>query len=94
LPRIEKQGVPKENITVWSKNGIEYFYPEDLVAAVFHCEAVDLAKCDFESDPIEFNAIRKSKKELAQLVADGLTATHTLHQEVEALLSRIRTACN
>ena len=91
--RIEKQGVSKGNITVWSKNGIEYYYPEDLVATAFCCDARELAKGSFESDPIEFNGIRKSKKELAQIVTESMTATHPIHTELRGLVDRLRAAC-
>src|SRR4051812_9686372 len=33
LARIEHKGVKKTNIVVLSKNGIEYYYPKDLLAA-------------------------------------------------------------
>ncbi len=91
--RIEKQGVPKGNITVWSKNGIEYLYPQDLVAAAFSCDVEELVKCNFENDPIEFNGIRKPKRELAQLVTERMTATHSLHPELAGLVGRIRASC-
>jgi hypothetical protein len=93
VTRIEKQGVLKGNITVWSKNGIEYLYPEDLVATAFYCDAGELANGNFESDPIEFNGIRKSKKQLAQIVTEGMTATHPMHPELQELVWRLRAAC-
>jgi len=91
--RIEKQGVVTDNITVWSRNGIEFVYPQDLVAGAFSCDVEELPKCNFENDPIEFNGIRKSKKELAQLVSQAITATHPLHSELKGLVARIRAAC-
>ena len=94
LERIEKQGVPKQNIIVWSKNGIEYYYPPEFVAQAFRCDVAELNKCDFECDPIEFNGIRKSKNELAQFVSEGLTTAHSLHTEVKRLLGQIESACN
>lgn len=42
--RVESQGIPRDNITVWSRNGIEYVYPRDLVASVFSCDAGELEK--------------------------------------------------
>jgi len=93
LPKIEQDGVPKENIIVLSLNGIEHFYPHALVATAF-CSAVEqVTDWTFGSDPIEFNGIRKTKKELAQLVADGLLITHAPHPEIQTLISRIQAAC-
>jgi hypothetical protein len=93
LPKIEQDGVQKDNIIVLSLNGIEYFYPRPLVAAVFRSSAEQVANWKFEADPIEFNGIRKSKKELAQLVADGLTPTHEMHPEMQSLIAKIAMAC-
>ena len=91
--RIETQGVPKQNLTVWEKNGIEYLYPPALVAGVFRCDVQELANANLETDPIEFNGFRKKKKELAQLVCDGMTVAHSLSAELQALLGRLRAAC-
>jgi hypothetical protein len=64
-----------------------------LRAAIFRCEKAELDRINFEADPIEYNGIRKSKKELAQLVVDRMTAEHELNQEITALVSRIAAAC-
>ncbi|HEY7118988.1 MAG TPA: AAA family ATPase [Tepidisphaeraceae bacterium] len=94
LPRIEAQGVPKGNIVLLSQNGIEYYYPQELVAPVFHCAPQDVGSWSHETEPIAFNGIYKSKKELAQCVADTLTTNIPLHQEISALVEKIRVACS
>lgn len=94
LDRIEKQGVPKQNIIVWSKNGIEYYYPSNLVAQVFSCDISELEKFNLEDDPIEFNDISKTKKELAQLISEQITKEHSLDPEVLMLLEKIKSACS
>ena len=91
--RIANLGITRENITVWSKNGIEHYYPQDLVAQAFCCDVAEPSSGSLESDPIEINGIRKSKKELAQFVTDHLKANHVLDVELTALVSRIRAAC-
>jgi hypothetical protein len=93
IPRIEGQGVPNDNIVLLSQNGIEYFYPAELVATIFRCTVEEVRKWKFETDAMDFNGIRKTKKELAQCVADALTGAHRLHSEIEALVGRIRAAC-
>ena len=92
--RIKKQGVPEEHIFVWSNNGIEYLYPQELLAAAFRCAPAELSRINLESDPIEFNGIRQSKNELAHFIADRITTTHCLHSELDKLVTRIRGACN
>ena len=91
--RIENMGVPSGNITVWSKNGIEYVYPQDLVAVAFSCDVGGINKIDLERDPIEFNGIRKSKKELARFVTDRMTATHSMHLDLQELVAQVRKVC-
>jgi hypothetical protein len=71
----------------------KYFYPDELRADIFKCEKAELDRIDFEADPFEYHGIRTSKRELAQLVVDRMTVDHELHQEVTALISRIRAAC-
>ena len=79
---------------MWSKNGIEYLYPQNLIAAAFSCDPAELSKINLESDPIDFNGIRKSKKELAQFIADRITTTNSLNSELEDFVTRIRDASN
>lgn len=91
--RIEKQGIPEEHIIDWTKNGIEYYYPKEIVADIFHCEVSELNSHNLEADPIEINGIRKRKKELALLVAQNLNASFSLNKEIEELLDKIRVIC-
>jgi predicted ATPase len=93
VSRIKGLGVPAANITVWSKNGIEHQYPTQLVSEAFRCSPEDLTRINLEVDPIEFNDIRKTKKELAQIVGEGLAISHALGTEMDDLLRRLRAAC-
>jgi len=93
VPRIERQGLPSDNVVLLTQNGIEYFYPPELVAEAFCCTAEDGVKWNFENEPIEFNGIRKTKKELAQYIANALKDAHQLHPEIRGLVSQIQAAC-
>jgi hypothetical protein len=42
--RLENQGVMKPNTIILKKNGIEYYYPLELVADAFACDVADAAK--------------------------------------------------
>lgn len=92
--RIKKQGVKHRHIFVWSKNGIEYFYPQDLLVSAFCCNPSELQSIKMESDPIEFNGIRKTKKELALFIAAQTTLKHSLNTELNSLIDSIKNACN
>lgn len=90
--RLVGQGVHADHIRTWTKNGIEYLYPVAKVARVFRCTDVELSQIDREADPIVFNDIRKSKKTLAQEIADALDSTDTLDSELQAFVQQIKTA--
>lgn len=46
IDRLVNQGLPRENINVWSMNGIEYYYPKELVSRTFNCSIDDLRSID------------------------------------------------
>lgn len=93
LPRVEKQGVPRRNIALLSRNGIEYYYPPELVAAVFMSSAAEVAKWKLEDDPMEFNGIRKTKNELASLVSTAITGATPLHAEIADVVAKVQAVC-
>jgi hypothetical protein len=93
IDRIVKQGVKETNIVVWPKNGIEYYYPDESVSAVFRCNNNELSKISFENDPIEYNGIRKTKKELANIVVERLTPDHNLAPELTNLIEKVMASC-
>ena len=94
IPRIERQGVHRENIVLLSKNGIEYFYPIDIVTSIFRCNSDEIGNIKFENDPIKYQEIWKTKKQLSHCVADALTKRHKLHTEIEDLIKLISKTCN
>jgi hypothetical protein len=93
LGRIEGQGVLKENLVILSKNGIEHFYPPELVAAAFACDVTELSRANLEGDPIDFHGLRYTKKDMGKFVADKLTAAHVLHAEIQNFIDRLARAC-
>jgi len=94
LERITRQGIPESNITVWSKNGIEYFYPRQLVAETFCCSLEEVDQINLENDPIAFNGITTSKKELSRVVSSAIDSEHALHVELNSLIESVRQSCS
>lgn len=92
LRRMADKGVLDENIITLSKNGIEYYYPKKLLASAFHCDEKDVSNISLESDTINFNGCRHSKKELATLMAKELTIVHQLDQEVQSFIDKLKNA--
>jgi hypothetical protein len=82
-------GIIDDNIVVWSKNGIEHFYPRAVMKDIFQCGDADLKQMNLDSDEIEINGRRKSKSELSKIVCDRLTGETILNDELTNLLTRI-----
>jgi hypothetical protein len=87
--KLVKMGVAPSNVVVWSKNGIEYFYPPSLVACVFNCTPEEVANIAFDVDPIVHNGVHMAKKELAQYVSDRLNAETKYNAELEGFLASL-----
>ncbi|MGE3771275.1 MAG: ATP-dependent endonuclease [Bdellovibrionales bacterium] len=65
---------PSRQLKVLNKNGIEYFYPERILRAIFSTtESKDVIISTYLSaNPYEYNGIRLTKVELANKVAEQL----------------------
>jgi len=90
---LRDRGIQSENIVELSKNGIEHYYPTALVARALKCDEHELKKANLEDDPIEFNGIRITKKQLAKFVSDQLTAESVLDPELRSLVDNIQKVC-
>jgi len=90
---LERMGVLSENIVTWSKNGIEYLYPANLVAAVYACSQDRVQELTILDDRVELNGISKSKNELKDEVLKSFSSTASLPEELELkLLNQVRAA--
>lgn len=90
--RLVSQGVREDQIRTWSMNGIEYLYPRSRIAAAFRCDPDELIHVNLEADPIQHGEIRRSKKALAQEVADSMVKGDPIHAELERLLEQVTAA--
>lgn len=73
-------GIPQDNIVVWPKNGIEFYYPPTLIDKIFGAGADITIAGDFVSR----NGISHNKAELIGKVSSMLEANTEMHQEFEA----------
>ncbi len=61
---ISAMGIPRENIVVWPKNGIEYYYPPSIVDKIFGVgEEITIV-----SDTVSRNGISHTKGDLVEKV--------------------------
>lgn len=63
---LVRLGVLGENVVIWSRNGIEYFYPASILMTIFSCDSDALSDLPIVGDVIEFNGVKKTKNELSQ----------------------------
>ena len=89
---LERQGVLPDNIHVWTRNGIEWYYPKKHVAAAFRCSEADIGDVDLGQERITVNAITRTKAELAKLVIPHLTLDDTLDGELITFLDKVKRA--
>lgn len=83
---IVAMGIPQENIIEWTKNGIEYIYPESIVDAIFG-EGPEL---HISGDVVSRNGISLRKNELAEKVCGLMCAETEMTSEFrEKLLDRL-----
>lgn len=87
--KLVNMGVASDNVIVWSRNGIEYFYPPEMVASQFNCAVEEVEEISYEKDPITFNGVSLGKKQLAQAVSDRLTKDTAYNKELEGFLARL-----
>jgi hypothetical protein len=65
-------GLPPDNFIVWTRNGIEYVYPPQVMTRVFRCSEEQLATLTFKEDVVCLNGIELRKRELCQEVVRSL----------------------
>ncbi len=89
---LERLGVVPENIHVWTRNGIEWYYPKKHVAAAFKCSESDLLGLDLGQERINANAITQTKAELAKFVIARVGLDDILDAELTTFLEKIKKA--
>ena len=89
---LERQGVLPDNVHVWTKNGIEWYYPKNHVAAAFKCSEADLTGVDLGQERITVKAITHTKAELARFVMSRVTLDDTLDAELTRFLDKVKRA--
>lgn len=82
VEKIEKQGISKGNIVVWEQNGIEFYYPDEILDEIFGEGGV----LEINDDIVSRNGISYKKYELAEKVTAGLTKETKYPEELKTKL--------
>lgn len=77
--QLVAMGIPRDNIVVWPKNGIEFYYPPALIDTIFGAGA----EVTIDGDVISRNGISHNKVALVGKVSSMLQADTEMHEEFE-----------
>jgi hypothetical protein len=89
VQHLQKMGVSQENIVVWTKNGIEYYYPASVIKNIFHSDN----ELIINGDRIRLNGLEYTKNELADMVVSKIDKNTEYNQEfLNEFLSKIEVA--
>ena len=80
--QLVSMGLAREHVIVWPLNGIEYYYPPELVDKIF---GEGDGEVTIVGDVVRKHGISYSKAELAAKVVSALTSTTAMHPEFESL---------
>ncbi len=84
-PTLESMGMLKENIVVWSGNGIEYVYPPSILDEIYGAgDQITIA-----GDSVTRNGMSHSKSDLSDMVCARITPNTQMSQEFERFLSLV-----
>ena len=86
---LKAKGIPEHNILLWSKNGIEHFYPPAILDSIFGSGG----ELSIVGEEVSRNSTSLRKSELARRVTDLLTP-ETVHcpELTEKLFEKIQQA--
>lgn len=84
--KLSQMGIKEENIITWSKNGIEYLYPKEILQQKFG----EYEELNIQDDLISVNGVNLKKNDLAEHVVNRYSSDISLPKELnEKLISRI-----
>lgn len=69
LPQqLVKMGLAESNLVIWKQNGIEYYYPKNILEDIYH----STDEFTMEGDQISLNGLTYSKNELVDLIVSKI----------------------
>lgn len=79
--QLRQMGLPKESIITWPQNGIEFYYPPELLNAIYGIGG----EIEIQGDQVARNGISYNKNDLCDRVVGLLTPTTVHHPQFEEL---------
>lgn len=75
--QLMKQGVAEKNVIIWNNNGIEYYYPKELMVKIFG----EFDKFTLHGDIISSNGVEYTKNKLVEKICSSLIGNETFNDE-------------
>lgn len=86
-----RYGIPADHVVKLEQNGIEYYYPPEILGEIFASKDDPLSAMVVHGNSVRVHGIERTKKELGREVIARMTDRSTIHKElVEKLLNPIR----
>lgn len=83
-------GLHETNIIEWSQNGIEYYYPSNIIREIFGSTFENASEREVTDTHIKIANVRKPKVEVAQIVASRMNESSVFNDEFKGkLLNRL-----
>jgi hypothetical protein len=86
ITQLEGMGLPRDNIIVWDKNGIEFYYPPEILKKIFHSEE----GIKIIGDRVSAGGLEYTKNALSSLVVEQINEHSIYYDEFsKKLLSKL-----
>ncbi|HSH18066.1 MAG TPA: hypothetical protein VK978_01645 [Candidatus Saccharimonadales bacterium] len=94
--QLKQMGVLASNLVIWAKNGIEYLYPNEILAQLFNTAGTNIdSEIRIANDEVTVRDVTIRKVELAQIVVPRLSETTVLPEElITKLIDPLGSAVN
>ena len=86
---LNKMGLPDSNFLKLNKNGIEFYYPDSILQAIYKDETLKASNLTIIKDEVSHNGIAFKKSELNQLVLDKITGQESLNGEIVSIIENV-----
>lgn len=87
---LKKKGISEDKILTWSKNGLEYFYPQEIMREIFGSIGI----LSIVGDEVTMSGTTLRKLELAKKVSSKLKPSTKYPEEIETKLFPMIEAAN
>lgn len=88
--KLESMGLKSDNIIIWEKNGIEFYYPISILRVLFNDEEMKHSDLVINEDVVSHNDINKKKMELCTEVLKRINGEEELEFELEVALKKFK----